>query len=308
MGLLLVRVHLVLKNFMKINIVALVFIFFFILKGEKGTSQYTELGFGGGVSTYWGDLNSPSLNTNLIHNSGMVLQLHIRKIFKKKFGAKASLSYGQVKGNDSNSSLEWQKLRNLSFKSSITELALMGEFFVFGYDMDEGSSIFLPYISFGVCGFRFDPRTNFRGNEVRLQPLGTEGQGMPGFDSKYNLMSAGLSLGGGAKIKISETINIGFESSLRRTLTDYLDDLSGNYVNYDDLSAGNGVLAASLGNRMNEYLGQSEPVQVPTGSTRGGAKVKDYYFMSAITINILMSTGSGRKGMGRGVKIICPKF
>jgi hypothetical protein len=117
-------------------------------------------------------------------------------------------------------------------------------------------------------------RTNFRGNEVRLQPLGTEGQGMPGFDSKYNLMSAGLSLGGGAKIKISETINIGFESSLRRTLTDYLDDLSGNYVNYDDLSAGNGVLAASLGNRMNEYLGQSEPSTGPDRFHSGWCKSK----------------------------------
>lgn len=278
----------------------------FCLRSDIITAQYTEIGLGGGFSTYWGDLNAPSLNKNFAKNSGIALQLQLRKIFQKRYGAKVSLSYGQVKGSDANSSLDWQKLRNLSFRSSITELAVMGEYYIFGYDMEAGSSLFLPYATAGICGFRFDPKTTYRGNEVRLQPLGTEGQGMPGFNSNYSLLSAGLCIGGGAKIVLTETINIGVESVLRRTFTDYIDDVSTNYVNYDDLSAGNGVLAANLGNRMNEFLGQTEPVQLPTGTVRGGAKIKDYYFFSTVTINVLLFGGNGRNS--RGNKVICPKF
>ena len=122
------------------------------------------------------------------------------------------------------------------------------------------------------------------------------------------MFNAGLCFGGGAKFILSETINLGLETVIRKTFTDYLDDVSTNYVNYDDLSAGNGVLAANLGNRMNEFLGQSEPIQLPTGSVRGGALVKDYYLISTITVNVLLANTKGRRGFGKGSKVICPKF
>ncbi len=274
----------------------------------KNYAQYTEFGFGGGVSTYWGDLNGPSFSTNLTKNSGLALQLHIRKVFKNSIGVKASFIYGEVKGDDANSTIDWQKMRNLSFKSSVTELALMGEYYIFGFDTEPGSTVFSPYITAGISGFRFDPKTLFRGNEVRLQPLGTEGQSMPGFDNKYSLFSGALCFGGGAKFIISETVNIGVEAIMRRTFTDYLDDVSKNYVNYDDLNAGNGTLAANLGNRTNEFLGQPEPVLLPTGAQRGGAKIRDYFIVSVITVNMLLDDGKGKRKFGRGNKVVCPKF
>ena len=293
---------------MRIKLLLLGIIFFSGIQADKIYAQYNEIGFGWGASTYWGDLNAPSFSTNMVNNSGMALQLHFRKIFQKKFGAKASFVFGKMKGSDSNSSLDWQNLRTITFKSSLAEVAVMGEYYIFGYDMEEGSSIFLPYATLGLCGFRFDPTAIYRGNDVRLQPLGTEGQGMQGFGSKYNLFNAGLCFGGGAKFILSETINLGLETVIRKTFTDYLDDVSTNYVNYDDLSAGNGVLAANLGNRMNEFLGQSEPIQLPTGSVRGGALVKDYYLISTITVNVLLANTKGRRGFGKGSKVICPKF
>jgi len=275
---------------------------------EVAKAQYTELGFGVGLSTYWGDLNGPSLSTNITKNSGLALQFHGRKIFKNRIGAKLAFMYGQIKGDDANSSLDWQKMRNLSFKSSISELSLMGEFYIFGFDTEPGSTIFLPYITGGVSGFRFDPKTVYRGSLVRLQPLGTEGQGLPGFNQKYSLFSGALCFGGGAKILLTESVNIGLEVVMRRAFTDYIDDVSTNYVNYDDLSAGNGVLAANLANRTNEFLGIDEPQQLPTGSQRGGQKIKDYFIASFVTINIKLDSGNGRSKYGRGNKVICPKF
>ncbi len=274
----------------------------------KNYAQYTEFGFGGGLSTYWGDLNGPSFSTNMTKNSGLALQLHLRKIFKNSIGVRASFVYGEMKGDDANSTLDWQRLRNLSFKSTVTELTLMGEYYIFGYDTEPGSTVFSPYVTAGISGFRFDPKTFYRGNEVRLQPLGTEGQGITGFGAKYSLFSGGLCFGGGAKFIISETVNIGIEAIMRRTFTDYLDDVSTNYVNYDDLNAGNGTLAASLGNRMNEFLGQNEPVLLPTGDKRGGAAIKDYYIVSMITVNMLLDDGKGKRKFGKGNKVICPKF
>jgi len=272
---------------------------------DKNNAQYSEFGVGLGISTYWGDLNGSSFSTNLTKNSGMAIQVNARKLFGKNIGAKASFSYGTVKGNDANSSLDWQQLRNLSFKSSLTELALMGEFYIFGFDPEPGNSVFLPYLTAGIAGFRFDPKATYRGSEYRLQPLGTEGQGMVGFANKYGLYNLSIPFGAGAKFILTETINIGLDVIIRRSFSDYLDDVSTNYVNYDDLNAGNGTLAANLGNRMNEFLGQNEPVQLPTGSQRGGANVDDYYIFTMVSVNFMLTDGKGKKRFGRS-NISCP--
>jgi opacity protein-like surface antigen len=271
------------------------------------SAQYSEIGLGGGFSTYWGDLNGPVFPVNITTNSGIAFQLSYRKYFRNKFGLRGTFSFGKVSGDDSKSNFEWQRLRNLSFYSSISELAVMGEFYFFGFNTEPGSTAFTPYITAGIAGFRFDPKTTYGGREVRLQPLGTEGQGIPGFKSKYNLASFSFPIGAGGKIILSEKINIGGEVVMRWALTDYLDDISGRYVTYEDLLAKNGALAASLGNRMNEFLGQSEPVILETGSVRGGEKVKDYYFISTVSVNIIMDSG-GFMGNRRKNRVNCPTF
>lgn len=273
---------------------------------NKNNAQYTELGIGLGFSTYWGDLNGPGFGSNVINNSGIALQITGRKIFQPYIGVKGSLLFGSIRGDDANSSLEWQKQRNLSFKSSIVELALMAEFYIFGFNTEPGSSIFLPFVTAGVAGFRFDPKAIYQGNEVRLQPLGTEGQGLPNFDSKYGLYAFSLPFGGGAKFVISRTVNISADIILRRTFTDYIDDVSKSYVDFSELGANVSTLTPRLSNRTNEFLGQEELITLPTGSQRGGAKVNDYYFTSMITLNIMISDGKG--GFGRGNKVKCPEF
>ncbi len=273
---------------------------------NKNNAQYAELGVGLGFSTYWGDLNSSGFGSNVINNSGLALQISARKIFQPYFGLKGSFSFGSFRGDDANSSLEWQKQRNLSFKSSIMELAVMGEFYIFGFNTEAGSSVFLPYITAGVAGFRFDPKAIYQGNEVRLQPLGTEGQGLPGFDNKYGLYAFSIPFGAGAKFVISKTVNISADVILRRTFTDYIDDVSSNYVDFGEFGTGVPLLTPRLANRTNEYLGQSELVNIPNGTQRGGAKVDDYYFMSMISLNIMISDGKG--GFGRGSKVKCPTF
>ncbi|MBK9255340.1 MAG: outer membrane beta-barrel protein [Saprospiraceae bacterium] len=277
----------------------------FLIFASSVSGQYKEISIGAGLSNYWGDLNAPDFPSNF-SNGGFAFQFGGRYIYRKYFGVRANLLFGRLSGTDSKSNIGWQQLRNLSFKSPLAELAVMGELYIFGYETFEGSSVFSPYLTTGLGVFRFDPSTKYRGDFVRLQPLGTEGQGMPGFKDKYSLISFAVLFGGGAKFKLSDKINISAEVVGRRTFTDYIDDVSDKYVSYDELRQGNGELAANLGIRWSEYLGQEEIVSPATGDQRGGAQVKDYYFISTISVNIRI--GDGRGGFNRGRKVNCPKF
>jgi hypothetical protein len=60
---------------------------------------------------------------------------------------------------------------------------------------------------------------------------------------------------------------------------------------------------------MGEFLGQEEPIMLPTGSQRGGSFVNDYYLTGMFTVNYIMGSGNGygsrRKGVYNGQ---CPTF
>lgn len=275
---------------------------------NKNNAQYSEIGLGIGFTTYWGDLNGPSFSKNLFSNSGLAIQVNGRRMFGHHIGMRASFTYGKMQGTDANSTLDWQLLRNLSFSSTVLEFAVMGELYLWGLSTDKERRKFLPYLTIGLSAFKYDPTTIFRGQEVRLQPLGTEGQGIPGYADKYSLYSLGIPMGGGAKIMINETFNIGLEVLMRPTFTDYIDDVSTIYVNYDELNFFNNRLAADLSNRMNEYLGQLEPVKLETGSIRGGAKTNDYFFSAIVSFNFTITDSKGKRRIGRGSGVSCPTF
>ena len=294
-------------KYMKRLYMVLFIVTIFLVTALSSFAQYSEVGFGAGMSHYWGDLNAPDFPSNF-SNGRFAVQLSARYIYKKHWGIRGNFVLGRLFGDDRKSKLEWQKQRNLNFQSPLAELGVMGEFYLFGYETYDGSSVFSPYLTAGISVFRFDPSTKFQGNIVRLQPLGTEGQGMPGFGDKYSLINLAIPIGAGAKFKISERMNISAEVVGRRTFTDFLDDVSKSYVSYEDMTGpgGNGALAARLGNRMNEYFGQEEPINIPTGAQRGGQKVRDYFFISTVSVNLLLSDGNSLRSSSGKLK--CTKF
>ena len=220
---------------------------------------------------------------------------------------RANVSYGKVSASDAQSEDEGRKRRNLSFQSNIFEFGLTGELNIFGYEPEGLQRRFSPYIFGGIAVFHFNPKTTYEGQLVELQPLGTEGQGMDGFGEKYKLTQFAIPMGAGVKIAVTERLNIGLEAGVRKTFTDYLDDLSTDYVSYTQLLHNNGRLAAALGNRTGEYLG-TEPVDVPTGTQRGNPNVDDWYFIGGVTVSYNIFGNNG--GLGRRGKdsFGCPKF
>lgn len=157
-------------------------------------------------------------------------------------------------------------------------------------------------------GFYFNPTTELNGNEFELQPLGTEGQGMEGYKDKYSRVAGAFLFGWGLAVKINRKLIIHADIIGRRSTTNYLDDVSKTYVNYDELKAGNGILAATLSDRTPEYFGRNEPIQRETGAQRGGKFVREYYFSSMISFSILLN--DGKNGFIKKFKsnIKCPKF
>lgn len=278
---------------------------------HKIQAQYSEIFFGIGTTTYWGDLNSEQFLRNYYYNSGVALQAGARYVWNRRFGVKASITNGSINGDDGRASDESKKLRNLSFRSNLFELGVQGEYYFLKFDTRPGAFFMAPYLTIGASGFFFDPIAIYEGRKVKLQPLGTEGQGLAGRPKEYNLFNGTLIFGGGIKFILTQQVNIGIEVGIRRTFTDYLDDVSGVYINFDEHreAVGNGPkrLAPFLGNRTGEYLG-TENVSVATGTQRGGARVKDYYIITMCTANILFSDDSGKRRLGKSKSIECPKF
>ncbi len=278
------------------------FVTFFTLSFNS-SAQYYEFGGGLGATLYYGDLNAPDLSTNL-SNSQFSGQLMLRYVANKNIAFRANLTIGKLLGDDRKSRLEFQQIRNLRFTSILIEGALMGEYYLFGYDAKAGTQMFSPYATVGLGLVYFNPKTDLDGETYELQPLGTEGQGLPGLGSKYSKVALAIPFGGGVKFKINDKYNFGVEVLARRTFTDYMDDVSSNYANTDDLLAANGALSAALSDRRGE--GQGLPQFNTPGAQRGGAEVDDYYFtiMFNLTANLesIFGFGKGKSSMD------CPRF
>lgn len=247
-------------------------------------AQSMELGVVLGLSNYNGDL-IPKKSVEQLRHTHAAISPFLRYNFNDYFSLKAFVGYCAISGDDALVSDPNQKKRNLSFNSNIFDIGAMAEINLFGFYGLNQESPLSPYIGFGINGFYFDPTAQYQGEKVRLQPLGTEGQGMPGFRSKYSLFNFAIPVGGGVKYALTDNWNVGLDICFRKTFTDYLDDVSGSYVQYDQLLAGNGTLAAALGNRIGEGQSTGPDVTTKTGSQRGNPNLKDWYY----TIGIFVS-------------------
>ncbi|MES2880762.1 MAG: DUF6089 family protein, partial [Bacteroidota bacterium] len=136
---------------------------------------------------------------------------------------------------------------------------------------------------------------------VYLQPLNTEGQGIQGYPSQpYKLMQFAIPFGAGIKYAISDKVHLGLETGLRKTFTDYLDDLSTNYADANDLLAQRGQLSVDLAYRGDEL--PNGDINYPAkGQTRGGAKYKDYYYFTGLHLTFKLGNSEGgrtKSGIG----------
>jgi hypothetical protein len=249
-----------------------------LLSIQQAKAQYFEGGLMAGGMVYEGDL-APKSFADKFALIKPAAGLFVRQNFNEHWAARLSFTYGKIGAADGPERSD----RNLSFTSKVGELAALVEFNYPGYD-PAGYRKISPYVFAGVAYMYYNPTTVFQGRTVYLQPLGTEGQGLDGYDPNlYSLNILTIPFGGGIKYALNSSITIAAEFGPRITFTDYLDDVSGTYASYRDLAQSRGTLAANVADRNFEITGL-EPTD-RGGAGRGNPKYNDWYFVGQITIS-----------------------
>ena len=284
--------------FLRKKIITMKHIWIFILLISASLSAQDEfsLGFSLGTSNYQGDLTPAGISN--FGRTNVTGAAFLRLLHNDHFNTKINLQYGFIEANDADGG-PGRVGRNLSFWTHIWEASLIEEFNIIGYKA--GTKRFLsPYVFGGIAVFHFNPKTEYLGQEVELQPIGTEGQGIPGFAGPYDLFQVAIPIGGGLKIAIGKDATLSIEAGGRKLFTDYLDDVSGPYIDSKILLDGNGPLAVALGNRQGEYLG-TDPINTP-GAPRGNPDFLDWYFFSTVSLAFYLD-GDGSL-FGRNMRVI----
>jgi hypothetical protein len=204
-----------------------------------------------------------------------------RRNFNYHFALKANVLFGKVFADDAESGRADQELRNLHFRSKLTEFSGQVEFNFNKYRPGEVEHPITPYVFVGLSLFRMNPQAELNGEWYELRQLGTEGQGTSIFGAPppYSLMQVSLPFGAGLKLNLSDLVNVSLEWGLRKTYTDYLDDASTVYVDPTVLAVENGPVAPLLADRSVS----ADPVS-NIGLQRGNSKSKDWYSFAGILI------------------------
>lgn len=277
-------------------------------------TRYEIVG-GIGVSAFMGDLGGGGDASHFVSDFDFkaqrpVISAGMRYKILEPLAAKATLTYGIVSGSDQNSSDIYRLDRNLSFRSSLLELAVQAEYSIIKEPVSNRYSLrrkkkftfkslmVNTYVFGGVAGFWFNPKglddgPGGSGEWVKLQPLGTEGQGLMEGRDKYSRVQLAFPFGIGLKYNLTRQISIGLEFGARYTLTDYIDDVSTTYIDNAWLASVN-PQAARLADKSpwsENPLESKTGINYGAGDQRGESKYNDFYFFSFVTVAYKLTTG-----------------
>lgn len=264
-----------------------VFSILLIFATTLGNAQNDEIGIFLGASYYTGDLN-PYQHFN--QNTNPALGIIYRKTSReRRYAFRLHGMYGKIEGYDHQSKNEFRFNRNLNFSSTILEAAAIMEVNFVKYELGNIKRDYIsPFLFFGAAYFHHDPHGFSDGDWYELQPLGTEGQNTSAnSDSYYKLNQFSIPLGIGLKMNISENIGLAFEFGVRKTFTDYLDDVSKKYVNPSTLEAESGPLTQYFADQSYQQIGDQN-----IGVNRGNTTANDWYYFSGVSVTFILNRTS----------------
>lgn len=273
--------------------------------GEKSSSW--EIGITLGPSNFLGDLGGNAgkgtrfLKDNNFSMTKLTYGGYATYQPAEFLGFRLALNFGKLEGDDAiikgkGGLEEARKLRNSNFQSKFTEGLLLAEIYPTVFLENDPSDIWgrlRPYGVIGVGVFKYkpqgkDPRT---GNWVDLQPLRTEGQGFAEFPDRkpYKLTQLSFPLGVGVKYFMSETVSLAMEIIHRQTFTDYIDDVSTNYIDpalfYKYMPLAQAQVAARMANKSGGTGTRFTP-----GQKRGNPKQNDAFYTVGIKLGFRLGS------------------
>ncbi len=285
--------------------------------------QYSTVNFGLGTSSYVGELAPYRSPVNTLFK---MMRWNVNGSYTRHFtphlAARLGLTWARIAGDDEFYNRGGKPfpsfyVRNLHFRNNVKELSLVGIFKLRGDGRSANRrAAFSPYLFGGVAVFAHNPKAKvpefYEDNTkwVALQPLGTEGQGQPGYAKPYSLVSYSIPFGAGFTWRINSEWNVGIEGGFRFTGSDYLDDAS---TTYPDPNVLKNDLARDMSNRTREEISartgrdrtkivqgivlpndpSADPFAQPisgydVGDFRGNAARKDAYILTSITVSYIL--------------------
>jgi hypothetical protein len=264
-----------------------------------------EAGFSAGIMNCFTDLGGKKgIGKDFIKdmnwkNAKASTGIYALAMWRYAIAARLEASFGSVQAYDSilkpvAPTTFGRYERNLSFKSRVTEIQLALEIhplYFKNYTEENEPPYLSPYLLGGIGYFRFDPETKYRGNWYALQPLRTEGQGFKEYPDRkpYKLNQLNLVAGGGIKYEINHFLNARIEIVHRFLFTDYLDDVSIDYI--DPAHFGNNLPAwqANMAAALFDRRGEIDPAHTPTpGLQRGDPEDNDSYFTIQLKLGFVL--------------------
>jgi hypothetical protein len=295
-------------------------------QGFSKEKKYNALGISVNALNYYGDIapKPQHISTDIsFTRPGIGLDFVHR--FGPRYSLQSQLMFGVLKGSDAKTadptgeSSQFRYKRNLSFRNQMIELSVVAVFDLFENQATYISRVkWTPYIYVGAAAFTNNPKAQAPANDltgaplaeagkwVKLQPLGTEGQysTLDPTDvnfgiTPYKSIQIAIPFGAGARFRINEVMDLWADIGFRYTFTDYIDDVSQNYVGLEKL---NSPLAQSMSYRTNEIPGQPlNPVMTPSGiaveagygsehpdNLRGSKDDKDIYMVTSIRLTYII--------------------
>lgn len=236
---------------------------------SKSHSQSTyEIGGFYGRSYYLGELNPTGhFKSEFLHEA---YGFYFRHAVNSRWAVRYNFSVGAISGNDALSNDLSAQQRNLSFDSKLYEGAFLVEFNFMHYHSFLYNDFFSPYMVMGVSMFRFNPKGTLNGNVYELATVQTEGV-------SYSRLGTAIPIGFGLKFKFSHRVLFALEWAIRKSSTDYLDDVSSFYPNPDDMNN----VAIGLSNKS---VLSDQPSE--WGALRGNPTNRDWFNFTTFQVSI----------------------
>jgi hypothetical protein len=264
-----------------------------------------EFGVTIGAANYMGDLAKLVALNETQPMGGLICRFN----YSDFITLRGTAVYSRLSGRDDNYSDDaFRSRRNLSFRTPLVEFSGTIEYNIFGFGETTRATPGSPFLFAGLGVFKFNPKAQFTYNSspdlandntgattvhhpdlakfdgqwVELQPLGTEGQETTKFNDRkrYALTQVSIPLGIGYKKQFDDFWAWGIELGVRKTFTDYIDDVSLDYVDEQIVEGNNGRLASAMRDRAAEKGYQD----FDNGMSRGTSKSSDWYMFLNFTL------------------------
>lgn len=293
----------------KFNILIVVFILSSSLFAQgvfKGNywKQYRKEWTGGiGPSNFLGELGGKDqVGTDFAQDLEMratkfCLSAGYRYFFRSDMSVRAGITYGMVSGDDKFTKEPFRHNRNIHFRSPIVEAASVIEYHILREKTNRsfrvkgakgaGGSKFNIYGFGGIGVTYFNPQAKYLdGKWYSLQPLGTEGQGIGTNISKYSRMTVSIPYGLGVRYLVRTKWRVGVELGIRKTFTDYMDDVSTVYADPTAIADVYGPVAAYFSNPAADKDFNDDGIyETAPGLQRGDPVDKDTYMFVQATVS-----------------------